>query len=168
MGLFDVFSRSVKCDFCGTEGAKKSGGRILCPNQSCPNFDVSMQKASAAAAPSPGGFSGGFSDVPAVEGKIAVKYRNHAGEYKVFQADPATLRRTRNHISACIEPSGQRVTLSRDRIQNLSEVEEACPQKVGRGQSWPSPREVQVLNYHKKHGSTSALYEQVRRKYPDW
>ena len=33
---------------------------------------------------------------------------------------------------------------------------------------WPTPRERQVLAYHKKYGTTSPLYEKIRAKYPDW
>jgi len=37
-----------------------------------------------------------------------------------------------------------------------------------RWNTWPSPRECQVLGYHKKHGTTSPLYRKTRAKYPNW
>jgi hypothetical protein len=41
-------------------------------------------------------------------------------------------------------------------------------QKGEPSQDWPSPREAQVLGYHKKHGTSSPLYQKVRAKYPNW
>ena len=50
----------------------------------------------------------------------------------------------------------------------VSEVEARCAQRVAPGQDWPTPRERQVLNYHRKHKTTSPLYERIRAKYPTW
>jgi hypothetical protein len=69
---------------------------------------------------------------------------------------------------AKVAPKGQQITLSRDRIQNLQEVERQMPQRIEPGQEWPNKRERQVLNYHKKYKSTSPLYEKIRAKYPNW
>jgi uncharacterized Zn finger protein (UPF0148 family) len=74
----------------------------------------------------------------------------------------------KNHLVAAVAPSGKKIVLARNRIQNLSEVERALPQKIEAGQDWPSPREAQVLGYHKKRGISSPLYEKVRAKYPNW
>jgi hypothetical protein len=41
-------------------------------------------------------------------------------------------------------------------------------ERVEPGQNWPTPREHQVLSYHKKHRTTSPLYEKIRAKYPNW
>jgi hypothetical protein len=101
-------------------------------------------------------------------GSVAIQYRNFQGQDKIFHADARSLHREKNHIVATVAPKGRQITLSRDRIQNLEEVERQMPQRVAQGQNWPTPRERQVLNYHKKHGSTSALYEKIRAKYPTW
>ena len=76
--------------------------------------------------------------------------------------------RKKNHLVAAVAPSGKKIVLARNRIQNLSEVESALPQKIEAGQGWASPGEAQVLGYHKKHGTSSPLYEKVRGKYPNW
>jgi hypothetical protein len=101
-------------------------------------------------------------------GSIVIQYRNFQGQNKTFQADARSLHREKNHIVAKVAPQGREINLSRDRIQNLQEVESKMPQRVASGQNWPTPRERQVLNYHKKHGSTSPLYEKIRAKYPNW
>jgi hypothetical protein len=41
-------------------------------------------------------------------------------------------------------------------------------QSIAPAQTGPSARERQVLSYHKRHHSTSPLYERIRAKYPDW
>jgi len=79
--------------------------------------------------------------------------------------------RRRNHIVARVAPTGETITLSRDRIQNLSEVEEAFSEAAAPTESehtGPTARERQVLSFHKKYKSTSPLYEKIRSKYPDW
>ena len=99
---------------------------------------------------------------------IAIRYTNHQGHVKTFTADADSARREKNHIKVRVAPQGKVITLSRERIQNLSEVEAAFPQRVDPGQPWPTPRERQVLSYHSKRGSTSPLYERIRAKYPRW
>jgi hypothetical protein len=184
MGLFDLFSGKINCPDCGSPGAKKSGGRVLCPNASCPNFDseVAAAQRAAGAPPSPSAArpasaalaaqSAGAAPVdgpqPMGTGTILVRYRNFQGAEKTFSADPDSARRRGNHISLCIAPKGIRVSLARERIQNLSEVEAVCSERVAEGQARPTPVERQVLAYHKKHGTTSARYESARAKYPDW
>ena len=99
---------------------------------------------------------------------IQIRYRNFQGIEKTFTADAASLQRKKNHIVVQIAPSGGKVSLSRDRIQNASEVDAALPKGQRSEAPWPSARERQVLNYHKKYGTTSPLYEKIRSKYPDW
>ena len=42
MGLKDFFSKEVECVFCKAPNAsKKLGGRIVCPNDSCPYYSSS-------------------------------------------------------------------------------------------------------------------------------
>ena len=100
---------------------------------------------------------------------MAIRYRNFRGEDKTFTADKECLVRRRNHIIARVAPTGETITLSRDRIQNLSEVEEALPEaKTETSRPEPTARERQVLSYHMRYKSTSPLYEKIRAKYPDW
>jgi len=175
MGLFDLFSGKINCPDCGSPGAKKSGGRVLCPNTSCPNFSSEMAEAQRAAstpprraAASPASPAPAGGPQPMGTETILVHYRNFQGVDKTFSADPDTARRRGNHISLCIAPNGIRVTLARERIQNLSEVEAVCAERATEGQGRPTRVERQILGYHKKRHTTSPRYESVRAKYPDW
>jgi hypothetical protein len=185
MGFFksikDIFS-GENCPACGTPGARRSGSEIRCLNPVCQYFNPSF--APSATPPQPpqqaqppqgrpsGGSSGqatpaSFSPAPA--GSVAIQYRNFQGQDKTFYAERSSLHREKNHIMAKVAPKGVPISLSRDRIQNLNEVESQMPlQRVEQGQEWPSKRERQVLGYHSKNRTTSPLYEKIRAKYPKW
>lgn len=179
MGFLDFLKgeKKLQCPNCGTEGAKKSkDGTIRCPNRSCPYFDLGLAGAAAPANWTPGsqpagGLLGGLrskkgSFVPTRP--ITIRYRNFQNQERAFTADADATVRKKNHLVALVAPKGRKIALSRDRIQNLTEVENALPRKVESTQPWPSPRECQVLGYHKKHGTTSPLYQKIRAKYPNW
>jgi hypothetical protein len=191
MGFFksikDLFS-SENCPACGMPGARRSGSEIRCLNPVCQYFNPSFGSSSAPPQSSqqqppqqaqvpPQGRPSGFSSNPgpfsegtgsAHPGSISIQYRNFQGQNKTFYADKSSLHRKKNHIFAKVAPKGQQIALSRDRIQNVQEVERQMPQRVDPGQEWPNKRERQVLGYHKKHGTTSPLYEKIRAKYPKW
>jgi hypothetical protein len=168
MGLLDFFislfggGHSVNCPNCGTPEARQSrDGTVRCKSQTCPNFDASYALGrKIAPVPTVGDFQ------PAHP--VSIRYVNFVGQRRDFSAERDSLVRKRNHIVAQVAPTGRKIALSRDRIQNLSEVETHLPNKLEPGQDWPSGRERQILNYHKKHGTTSPRYEQVRAKYPRW
>jgi hypothetical protein len=180
MGFFNALKDILggeKCPACGTPGVRRSGSEIRCLNPLCQYFNPSMGPSDAApqqpqppeqAQQPPQGRPSGWSSSPAPAGSVAIQYRNFQGQYKTFNAKLSSLHREKNHISAEVAPKGQRITLSRDRIQNLKEIEDQMPQRVDHGQDWPNKKERQVLNYHKKHNSTSPLFEKVRAKYPKW
>ncbi len=165
MGLLDFLRGKTECPHCGAKGARKSGEEIRCPNLHCIYFDPNLGgwEAVSEAATSQAA-QGNFAPTR----PITVRYLNHQGQQKTFTADAESAVRKRNHISLRVTPSGIRMALSRDRIQNLKEVEGAFPQRVRPGQEWPTPRERQVLSYHKKRKTTSALHDRIRGKYPDW
>ena len=168
MGLLDfligLFSggEKIECPNCGTAGARKArDGTIRCKNQTCPNFDPSLALGRRIApVPTRGDFR--------PEHPVSIRYVNFVGQSRNFSAERDSLVRKKNHIVAQVAPTGRRITLSRDRVQNLSEVEGNMPQRIAPGQNWPTPRERQILGYHKKHGTTSPRCEQVRAKYPNW
>ena len=167
MGLFDSLfgKKTMQCPSCGREGAQQKDDRVLCPNPSCPYFDASLGRKgtlrqAGTRIPTRGDF--------AAQKPLTIRYKNFQGVDREFTADAATGYRRKNHIVVQVKPTGHHISLSRDRIQNLSEVEEAIPSPVAQGQGWPTPRERQILNYHKKHKTTSPRYEQVRAKYPNW
>jgi hypothetical protein len=177
MGFLDWLTGKIECPRCGTGGAKKINGQIHCTNPTCLNFSRTMGKGDAGKAQSPITFrepsetpSNSFGAQPpeVKAGSVAIRYRNFSGQAKVFVGDVASARRNKNHITVNVETSGTRIALSRDRIQNLAEVEAAFPQRIEPHQDWPTPRERQVLNYHKGRRSTSPLYQSIRAKYPNW
>lgn len=171
MGLLDFLDRTIFCPECGTKGArKKVDGTVHCPNANCPNFDPSIAELAGGSAQQPNAPSGSGSSFGGSKPgyTMVIRYQNFRGEQKAFQADPSSAQRKNHHIVVKVAPKGARIALNRDRILNLNEVESAFPRRVGPGQVWPSPRERQVLNYHKKHGSSSPLYEKIRAKYPNW
>jgi hypothetical protein len=163
-----------KCPICGTPGAQTEGSKVRCLNPFCSNFDPSMKQGQPGAPQQPSqpgqpqgqppGWRSGGSAGPTV----SIQYKNFQDQSKTFTADAASLRRVKNHIIAKVAPKGQTITLSRSRIQNLKEVESHMPQRVAPDQDWPSPKERQVMGYHKKNGTTSPLYEKIRAKYPNW
>ena len=179
MGLFDKFfgggksgessGNSNTCPACGAMAAT-IGGRVLCGNPSCKNFAanaLSSQPSSSSSGSQPQKSSfhvGSFSP----QKPITVRYQNFRGEQKIFTADANSVIPHKNFISMQVAPSGQRITLARKRILNFSEFQNEIHQPVPPGKEWPTAKERQVLNYHKKHGSTSPLYEQIRAKYPNW
>lgn len=170
MGFLDQLFGKKTCPVCGAKGARVTPIETRCPNPACQYFDPSLgrqeqpaQPPSRPAATSVGGKSGFMP-----QESIDIRYRNFQGQEKTFRADRNSVRRRKNHIVARVAPSGKYIALSRDRILNLSEVDTALPQAMRSGAPWPSGRERQVLNYHKKHGSTSPLYEQIHTKFPDW
>ncbi|HKU25279.1 MAG TPA: hypothetical protein VJQ54_07380 [Candidatus Sulfotelmatobacter sp.] len=165
IGLFTAGGSKIQCPSCGAQGARKSSdGLIHCGNPTCPYFDPALRRGTRGQAGSSVPTRGDFHP----EHPLAIRYRNSAGQERTFTAERDSIVRKQNHLVARVVPTGRKITLSRDRIQNLNEVEASIPQRVAAGQPWPTPRERQILNYHKKHGSTSARYEQVRAKFPNW
>jgi hypothetical protein len=175
MGLFDLFSRRVRCPACGEAGAYQSlFGGVRCPNRACGHFDSALAaSAEAASGAEPGRTYRNprtgdkiIKPTPAENfdpgaGAIEVRYKNFRGEDKTFVGDRRTLRRRGNHYSLRVAPSGQRLALARDRIGNLAEIEQAAA-KV------PNPREQHVLSFHRQRGTTSALFERLRARFPEW
>ena len=163
MGLLDFLTSlfgggaTIDCPNCGTPGArKKSDETILCKNPKCPYFDPAL----GTTVPTSGNFR--------PEHPVSIRYTNFAGQDHEFSAERDSLVRKKEHIVAQVAPTGRKITLSRQRIQNLADVESHMPQRIAPGQAWPTGRERQILNFHKKRGSTSPRYEQLRAKYPNW
>jgi hypothetical protein len=164
MGFLDsLFGKSKDvCPACGSKGARPTDLPIRCPNPSCQYFDPTLGSVPQRAATQTARRGNYAPSRP-----VTIQYRNFQGEGKTFTADAESLARKKNHIIARVAPTGDHISLSRDRIQNLSEIEQMLPQ-LKPPVSMPTKRERQVLGYHKKHGTTSPLYEQIRAKYPNW
>lgn len=164
-----------KCPICGTPGARIEGSQVHCPNPFCSNFDASMKQSQPGTPPQPSqpgpmqGQPSGWHSGGSAGPTVAIQYKNFEGQTKTFTAEVASLYRKSDHIMARVAPKSQLISLSRKRIQNLEEVESRLPLKrVAPGQEWPTPKERQVMGYHKKNGTTSPLYEKIRAKYPNW
>ena len=192
MGFFNALKDILggeKCPACGTPGVRRSGSEIRCLNPVCQYFNPSFAPSSGPQPPQqnppqpqqgrPSGWSSTPSSLPSASGfsqlgsapaaSVTIQYRNFQGQNKTFYAERSSLHREKNHIMAKVAPKGVQISLSRDRIQNLSEVESQIPvPRVLPGQDWPSKRERQVLGYHSKNKTTSPLYEKIRAKYPKW
>lgn len=164
MGMFDFLGRekSVVCPECRTKGAMQKSAKIRCPNRSCPHYDfqVSMQPVPGGVVSNPsldpqGGFHPGAN-------AVTVQYRNHRGDDAVFVADRTTWRVFDDCVSVRVAPRGARITLRKKFIRNMS--------ALGLASLTPEPRgvDLQVLNYHLRRGTTSARFEEVRRRYPYW
>ena len=169
MGFLDALfgKKETNCPRCGTKGARRSGARILCSNLSCPNFDASLRGGAPDSNQSSSqGYSGRKGSYVAAK-PVTVRYRNFRGEDKTFTVEADSIRRRKDHLMAAVEPTGEHLSLSRSRIQNLQEVESNMPATESRGDI-PPAKARQVIAYHKKHGTTSPLYEQMRAKYPNW
>lgn len=164
MGLLDFLGKYCVCESCGQPRAWKLFGKIKCQNMSCRNFDreyaakersslEARRAASVQSRPRDGRFDPG-------ENKIDLQYTNYLGVEGTYTGDRRTIWRTNEHLSLQLCPTGRRVSFARARLKNLGEVEQWLRPR-------PTPRERQVLNYHKKRGTTSPLFEQIRKKFPE-
>jgi hypothetical protein len=168
MGLFDFLiglitgGSPIQCPSCGAQGARKTRkGLVICKNPACSYFGrVGKLRQAGTTVPTTGDFRPG--------NPIAIRYRNFAEQDRTFTTELSSVVRKKNHLVARVAPTGRKITLNRDRIQNLAEVEAAMPPSVAPGQNWPTRIERQILLYHKRHGTTSSRYQQVRAKYPNW
>jgi hypothetical protein len=165
MGIFDFLGKTCVSDACGKTFAFKVLGKVKCRNMGCVNFDADYaaraeadlekrRKASAESRPRSGNFDPG-------ENRLEIRYRNFLDVEGTYTGDRRTLWLTNNHFSLLLVPTGKRVSFSQDSIRNLGEVEQWLVEI-------PTPRERQVLNYHRKKGTTSPLFEKLRQRYPKY
>ncbi len=171
MGFFDKFASDTACPSCGNHGARQLLWIVKCRNRSCERFDpVLAADQDSAVYPPPARATRPAPPPPVLRGDfdpgprgIEVRYTNHLGEYKTFVGDAGTLRRRGTFVSLCVTPTGQRISLRLDGIENRSEVESRIEQHPE-----PDGVERQILAYHTRRGSTSARYREVRAKFPEW
>ena len=164
MGFLDFLTgkNEPQCPACGTKGIRQIGAQIQCPNPSCQYFAGSSSNAQnqpSASKPVKGNFTAAH--------PVTIRYKNFRGEDQTFIAEADSLRKKKNHIVAVVQPTGKKIVLARNRVQNLSELNIAFTEKEQRN-PLPTAKERKVLGYHKKYGTTSPLYEQIRAKYPNW
>lgn len=169
MGLSDMFGKNCVCPQCRHPGARKFLGRVKCRNVNCTNYDSAFAQSGGApgetdirpTAPLPH-FAGIFD---AGSNRLEIRYRNHLGAEHTYVGDRRTLRRRGQYISMCIVPTGKRVSFALKWILSPSRL----PENAGATEAAaPTGAERRVLSYHSKKGTTSALYENLLRKYPDY
>ncbi|MFH1707782.1 MAG: hypothetical protein ABIF71_07680 [Planctomycetota bacterium] len=114
--------------------------------------------------------SGGDRSRPAPTGSfkardpLVIKYVNYKEVPRTLVAEKFSLRAKKGFISVCVEPTGKRITLKLERIQNMAEIQPV----LGLLDKLPTRQEQKVLNYHMRRGTTSALFDKLKQKYPQW
>lgn len=164
MGQFDD---AVKCPECGTWGAKKSFFKVKCVNPGCSKYDAERAAALQQSRVTGKSASEVFTHL---KGKadpndytLLVRYQNFRGDELIYSADPGTVYQAGAHVVMRLLPTGKRVTFKLEKIQNRSEIE-----KIVRENPQPSGHERRVLRYHLKRGTTSKLFEELQKKYPNF
>ncbi len=164
MALFGFGKKVIVCPECRTRGAVKTFTGVKCRNPGCPKYDPSIGSISPESLPvttRPGAvFHGNFDPGP---NATTIRYRNYRGEDAEYVVDKTSIRSKHEHITAQALPTGKRIALAKQFIQNLPDVPEIAQAEAG-----PSGNERRILSFHLKRGSTSPLFEELRRKYPDW
>lgn len=169
MGLF----KEIDCPRCRASGALKFLWMIKCPRRGCSNYSPDFEARSSSPVPgSPVGsssprrksreFAQGSGDTfgPGPDA-VEIRYTNHRGEEKTFTADGTSIRSRGTFISARLAPTGRRCAFQRERVKNIAEIEPQID-KI----SLLSPVERQILGYHRKYGTTSERFEQIKKKLP--
>jgi hypothetical protein len=164
MGLGDLFKKTVVCPECRARGAVKTAfGRVRCPNRSCQHYDADVVYEAgerAQGAPTPGAVPQGTFD-PGAD-RILLRYRNFRGDDTEYVGDRRTIRFKKAHVTLRVAPTGKRIALWKKFIKNLEDL------RPYERREEATAVERQILGYHRKHGTTSPRYEELRRTYPEW
>jgi hypothetical protein len=165
------FFKEIDCPRCRTSGALKFLWMVKCPRRGCSNYSPDFEARNSSPVPGrpirssgprgePRGRSPRGGDIfsPGEEA-VEIRYTNHRGEEKTFRADGTSIRARGRFISARLAPTGRRCAFRRERVSNMAEIEPQID-----AASLLSPVERQILGYHRKYGTTSARYEQVKKK----
>ena len=166
MGIFDFLGKYCVCDGVRPASASRFFGKVKCQKRGLRSFRRGLcrpcqsrlekrRKASAQSRPRSGNFDPG-------ENRLEVRYRIFSVWRETYAGDRRTLWRTNDHFSLLLVPTGRRVSFARDRIRNLGEVEQWLVAITRRR------AERHVLNYHRKKGTTSPLFQKLRQKYPNY
>jgi hypothetical protein len=167
MGLLDSNTGAVRCPACGTWGAKKSLWKVKCRNISCNKFDAeyaaAYQQSRAVGKPATQVFTHLKGKADPAEYSLQIRYKNFRGDELTYSADPRSAYRRGEYVVVRLTPTGKRVSFKLSSIQNSSEVE-----TILGSNSQPSGNERRILKYHLRKGSSSALFEELRQKFPNY
>ena len=160
--LAKLFGKSGECPGCHEPGARVSFFGASCIWPGCAFYDADY------AAQVIRGRSVHWSQVPPVEfdDPVEIEYTNFRGEQKTFTAEGRSLRVRGRHLSACVAPSGWRIALKLDRIGNLDAIKPAVAQAHA-AREGVTGHAAYVINFHRRRGTTSPLYESLRAKHPN-
>lgn len=140
VGFFSkLFGLSVVCDRCGKGDAKDSWQGIRCRNPSCAYFDRSLSTETATtsrAALSAGDNQLWYAPISQLpwpanqrnvefDETVTIRYINTAGISRTFESERASLIMRGSRLSARIQPTGGRISLAPEKIQNWDEVDES-------------------------------------------
>ena len=158
---------AVACPECGTWGAKKSFFKVKCVNPNCRKYDAELAAEFARNRVVGKNASEVFTHL---KGKadpndytLRIQYRNFRGDEIYYAAHPGTAYRSGEFVVARLAPTGRRATFKMERIVNRSDVESALGSNPQ-----PSGADRRILHYHLRRGTTSKLFEELRRKYPNY
>jgi hypothetical protein len=153
MGLFSFFKKLVDveppfaCPLCGDTYARTVEAKVYCQTFDCQNFDDALRN---------------FKPKGEVKGIV---YENYIGEVKTFEIDCASIKLSRDRLSASASPTGRRLSLHRDKIQNLEDFRSYIDRAIKVAHLDSADR--QVLTYHSNKGSTSERYEAILKELED-
>jgi len=166
MGFLDFSGSIVPCPVCGARRAKKSFWKIKCVNPNCAKYDsdyaaqanLSRITGKSATEVFPH-LQGSFS--PRVP--FTLQYENFRGDQLTYLADVAGAYRTGDHLVIRVAPTGRRVAFLFSAIKNRPDLEGHLSQG-----EVPVAQERRILNFHLRRGTTSAIFLELRKKYPDY
>ena len=161
------FDDGVRCPKCGTWGAKKSLWKVKCVNPSCAKYDseyaAAFQQSRISGKSATEVFPHLKGDANPNDYMLRIRYRNYRGNEIIYAADARTAYLSGEYVAVRLAPTGKRVSFKLDRIQNRGDVE-----PVLSNSPQPSGNERRILHYHLKRGSSSAAFEKLRQKYPNY
>ncbi len=162
------FEHAVKCPECGTWGAKKSFWKVKCINSGCSKYNseyaTAYRQCRIEGKPASEVFEYLKGKADPNDYSLQIRYQNFRGDDIIYSADPSTVYRKGEYVIARLAPTGRNVTFKLSRIQNRSDVEALVKDSLPR----PSGNERRVLRFHMRRGSSSATYEKLREKYPNF
>jgi hypothetical protein len=161
------FDDAVACPKCGAWGAKKSLWKVKCTNPECGKYDPEY----AAAYRQSRVVGKAATEVfPHLNGKadpndysLQIRYQNFRGDELTYSVDPRTAYQQGEHVVVRAAPTGKRISFRLTKIQNRHEID-----TVLRDNPQPSRNERRILRFHLRRGSSSAAFEKLREKYPNY
>ena len=164
MGQFDD---AVHCPKCGTWGAKKSLWKVKCTNPSCEKYDSeyaqAFRQSRVVGRPASEVFTHLKGKADPNDYTMQIRYNNFRGDEIIYSADPRTVYQQSEYVVARLAPTGKRASFKLARIQNRSDVESILSENPQ-----PNGNERRILHYHLRHGTSSAAFEKLREKYPNY